>query len=100
MLITRNLDYDAGILRATSMDDDIRHRRASELFYQLLFCACIVVGSALSLGAVTDFSDGMLLAMCFPNLIGVYFLLPVVKQELTAFHAHATAIDAEEHSKG
>ena len=44
--------------------------------------------------------DGMLLAMCFPNLIGVYFLLPVVKQELTAFHAHATAIDAEELSKG
>ena len=36
--------------------------------------------SALSLGAVTDFSDGMLLAMCFPNLIGVYLLLPVVKQ--------------------
>ena len=34
------------------------------------------------------------------NLIGVYFLLPVVKQELTAFHAHATAIDAEELSKG
>ncbi len=73
--------------------------RASELFYQLLFCACIVVGSALSLGAVTDFSDGMLLAMCFPNLIGVYFLLPVVKQELIAFQSHAAAIDAKELSK-
>jgi AGCS family alanine or glycine:cation symporter len=48
---------------------------------------------------VTDFSDGMLLAMCFPNLIGVYFLLPVVKQELLAFRAHATAIDAKAVSK-
>lgn len=67
--------------------------RASNLSYQLLFCTCIVIGSALSLGAVTDFSDGMLLGMCFPNLIGVYFLLPVVKQELNGFRAHAKTID-------
>ena len=73
--------------------------RASELSYQLLFCACIVVGSALSLDTVIKFSDSMLLAMCFPNLIGVYFLLPVVKKELIAFRAHADAIDAEENSK-
>ena len=33
------------------------------------------------LGAVTDFSDGMLLGMCFLNLIGVYLLLPIVNQE-------------------
>lgn len=65
----------------------------SDLSYQLLFCACIVIGSALSLGAVTDFSDGMLLGMCFPNLIGVYFLLPVIRKELKAFRAHAEAID-------
>ena len=47
----------------------------------------------MSLGAVTDFSDGMLLGMCFPNLIGVYLLLPVVKQELASFRKHAADID-------
>ena len=68
--------------------------RVADITYKLIFCACIIVGAALSLGAVTDFSDGMLLGMCFPNLIGVYVLLPVVKQELVAFRQHASEIDA------
>lgn len=70
--------------------------KKSDLSYQILFCTCIVVGSALSLGAVTDFSDGMLLGMCFPNLLGVYFLLPVIKTELNAFRKHANEIDEKE----
>ena len=65
----------------------------AELFYKILFCSCIVIGASMSLGAVTDFSDGMLLGMCFPNLIGVYLLLPVVKQELASFRKHAADID-------
>lgn len=67
-----------------------------DLAYKVLFCVCIVVGAALSLGAVTDFSDGMLLGMCFPNLIGVYLLLPVVKEELISFRKHADEIDAQD----
>lgn len=70
--------------------------RAADLSYQLIFCICIVIGSALSLGAVTDFSDGMLLGMCFPNLIGVYFLLPVVRSELNSFRQHAKNVDSKE----
>ena len=72
------------------------NNRKADLTYQLLFCSCIVIGSALSLGAVTDFSDGMLLAMCFPNLIGVYFLLPVVRKELKAFVSHSELIDSKD----
>lgn len=67
--------------------------KTADLSYKVLFCICIVVGAAMSLGAVTDFSDGMLLGMCFPNLIGVYLLLPIVKKELLSFKAHAEAID-------
>ncbi|MEM8868239.1 MAG: alanine/glycine:cation symporter family protein [Verrucomicrobiota bacterium] len=70
--------------------------KAADLSYKLLFCACIIIGAAMSLGAVTDFSDGLLLGMCFPNLIGVYLLLPVVKEELVKFKAHAAAIDRGE----
>jgi len=68
--------------------------KLADLSYKIIFCICIVIGAALSLGAVTDFSDGMLLGMCFPNLIGVYLLLPVIKQEIIAFRKHADAIDA------
>jgi AGCS family alanine or glycine:cation symporter len=69
------------------------HSRIVELSYKILFCACIVIGASMSLSAVTDFSDGMLLGMCFPNLIGVYLLLPIVKQELASFRKHAAEID-------
>lgn len=72
--------------------------RASELAYKLLFCSCIVIGAAMSLGSVMDFSDGMLLGMCFPNLLGVYLLLPVVKRELDQFCEHAKAVDEAEAS--
>ena len=64
-----------------------------DLTYKLLFCSCIVIGSAMSLGAVTDFSDGMLLGMSFPNLIGVYFLLPIIKEELASFRKHVAEIE-------
>ncbi len=68
--------------------------KITKVSYQLLFCLCIVLGASMSLGAVTDFSDGMLLGMCFPNLIGVYLLLPVIKEELLSFRKHAAEIDS------
>ena len=48
--------------------------------YKVLFCFFVVVGSALSLGAVFDFGDAMIFAMCFPNILGLYFLLPNVRR--------------------
>ena len=32
-----------------------------------------------------DFSDAMIFAMVFPNMIGLYFLFPVVKKELNRY---------------
>ncbi len=57
----------------------------SELTYKIIFCVMIVIGSILTLGAVVDFSDSMIFAMCFPNLIGLYILSPVVRNELNLF---------------
>ena len=68
--------------------------KPADLSYKILFLLCIVLGAAMSLGAVTDFSDGMLLGMCFPNLIGVYLLLPVVKEELVSFRKHVAEVDS------
>jgi AGCS family alanine or glycine:cation symporter len=39
----------------------------------------------MQLGAVIEFSDAMIFAMAFPNILGLYFLLPVVKRELNEY---------------
>ncbi len=59
----------------------------SALVYQLLFCFFVVLGSVCSLTAVLDFSDAMVFAMIFPNLLGLILLAPVVKEELDRFLA-------------
>ncbi len=41
----------------------------------------MVVGSSIGLGPVIDMSDSMILAMGLANIIGLYFLMPVVKRE-------------------
>ncbi|MFG0266051.1 MAG: alanine/glycine:cation symporter family protein, partial [Rhodopirellula sp. JB055] len=43
---------------------------AADLSYKLLFCLVVVIGAAVSLGSVIDFSDAMIFAMVFPNMIG------------------------------
>jgi len=62
--------------------------RFNDILYKVLFCCFVVVGAAASLGAVTDFSDAMIFAMSVPNLIGLFFLLPVVKKETAKYFAY------------
>ncbi len=62
--------------------------RLNDILYKVLFCCFIVVGAAASLGAVTDFSDAMIFAMSVPNLIGLFFLLPVVRKEVARYFAY------------
>ncbi|MEM1412122.1 MAG: alanine/glycine:cation symporter family protein [Pseudomonadota bacterium] len=64
---------------------------AVSMAYKLLFLAFVVVGSSMQLGAVIGFSDAMIFAMAFPNLLGCYFLLPVVKRELDSYWADLKA---------
>lgn len=59
--------------------------KAADLSYKLLFLAFVVIGASISLTAVTDFSDAMILAMVFPNMIGLVFLFPKVKEELNRY---------------
>ena len=59
--------------------------KVTDATYKLLFLFFVVVGSSMQLGAVIDFSDAMIFAMAFPNLLGCYFLLPVVKKELNQY---------------
>lgn len=59
----------------------------TDIVYKFLFLAFVVIGSSMQLGSVIDFSDAMIFAMAFPNIIGIYFLLPVVKRELREYWA-------------
>ena len=56
--------------------------KLSELSYKLMFMLFIVVGSSVSLGAVVDFSDMMILAMAFPNIIGLLIMSSEVRNDL------------------
>jgi alanine or glycine:cation symporter, AGCS family len=61
-----------------------RNKR-TELTYKFLFLIFIVIGSSVSLGAVLDFSDMMILAMALPNIIGLLLLSGEVRTELKAY---------------
>ncbi|MDG1145254.1 MAG: alanine:cation symporter family protein, partial [Flavobacteriales bacterium] len=54
----------------------------TEYSYKLIFLLFIVVGSSVSLGAVIDFSDMMILAMAFPNILGLYLMSGEVRADL------------------
>ena len=59
--------------------------RAADLTYKLLFLIFIVIGAAASMKSIWDFSDAMIFAMVFPNMIGLFFLFPVVKKQLARY---------------
>ncbi len=59
--------------------------KITDLVYKALFLVFVVIGASISLGAVIDFSDAMIFAMVVPNIIGVLFLTPVIKNELTKY---------------
>ncbi|MGB0871062.1 MAG: alanine/glycine:cation symporter family protein [Flavobacteriales bacterium] len=60
--------------------------KTNETIYKVLFCIFTVIGASITLGAVTDFSDAMIFAMAIPNLIGVFILLPKIKEEVSKYY--------------
>jgi len=58
-----------------------------ELVFKLIFCVFVIVGATIQFGAVIDFSDAAIFAMSIFNIIGLYFLMPIVKKELQSFIA-------------
>ena len=61
------------------------HNKIADISYKILFCSFVVIGSAMSLGNVVDFSDAMIFAMCFPNIIGLYILSPGVRKDMKSY---------------
>ena len=71
----------------------------SEYSYKLLFLIFIVIGSSVKLGAVLDFSDMMILAMAFPNVIGLLYISKEVKIDLDEYLHRLNSGQIKEYKK-
>ncbi|MEZ5537501.1 MAG: alanine/glycine:cation symporter family protein [Thiolinea sp.] len=58
-----------------------------ELIFKILFCIFVIIGAAMNLGIVIDFSDAAIFAMALVNIVGLYFLMPIVKAEMQSYNA-------------
>lgn len=59
--------------------------RIMDVSYKLLFLTFVCIGASVSLGAVIDFSDMMILGMAFPNVLGLIFLSTEVREDLALY---------------
>ena len=59
--------------------------KKTDLTYKLLFCVFVIIGAAASMDSIWAFSDAMIFAMVFPNMVGLYFLFPLVKKQLNRY---------------
>jgi len=58
-----------------------------QTIYKLIFCAFVALGCVVQLGPILDISDALVFLICVPNILGLYFLAPIVKRELNAYLA-------------
>lgn len=59
--------------------------KVADYIYKGLFLIFVVIGASSSLGSVIDFSDAMIFAMVFPNIIGLVILAPKVRKEIKRY---------------
>ena len=61
--------------------------KTSVTIYRGVFLLFTVMGCVLSFGQLIDFTNVILFLCAFINLLGVYFLLPVIKREMKEYWA-------------
>ena len=61
--------------------------KSKEITFKVMFCIFVIIGAAANLGPVIDFSDAAIFSMAVVNIIGLYFLMPIVKRELDSYLA-------------
>ena len=55
--------------------------------YKVIFCVFVALGSIVQLCPILDISDALVFLICVPNILGLYFLAPIVKKELNSYMA-------------
>jgi AGCS family alanine or glycine:cation symporter len=59
--------------------------RPQDLGFKLFFCAFVVIGASIDLAAVVDLSDALVFVVAIPNLVGLYLMAPLVREELRRY---------------
>ena len=59
----------------------------SNNIFNIIFCVFIAIGCMVQLSAVLDFSDAIIFLVAFPNILGLYFLAPIIKRELKSYQS-------------
>lgn len=59
--------------------------KTNEIIYKVIFLIFIIIGASAKMDSVWGFSDAMILAMVFPNMIGLFILFPIVKKQLVRY---------------
>jgi AGCS family alanine or glycine:cation symporter len=55
--------------------------------YKIIFCIFVVLGCVVQLGPILDISDALVFLICVPNILGLYFLAPIVRREMKSYMA-------------
>lgn len=71
----------------------------ADLSFKAIFCLFVIIGCTIPLGSVLDFSDAMIFAMCIPNILGIYFLAPIVKREMKSYMARVKSGEIKNYRK-
>ena len=54
----------------------------TQTIYKVIFCVFVAIGCMVQLGPLIDISDAFVFLICVPNILGLYFLAPIVKREM------------------
>ncbi len=57
----------------------------SQVNYKVIFCLFVALGCVVQLGPILDISDALVFLICVPNILGLYFLAPIVKREMKSY---------------
>ena len=61
--------------------------QSKEIVFKVIFCVFVVIGASANLGPVIDFSDAAIFAMAVVNIVALYVLMPIVKEEMNSYLA-------------
>ena len=53
--------------------------------YKVIFCVFVALGAMVQLGPLLDMSDAFVFLICVPNILGLYFLAPIVRREMDSY---------------
>lgn len=65
----------------------------AQIGFKLFFLVFVVLGASVQLGALIDLSDALVFVVAIPNLLGLYLLAPVVREELEKYERNQLSGD-------